>query len=619
MILQALYRYYEILLKDRSANIAMPGYSAAKVYYALNLSPEGELLDIVPCSTSVQGGKKSREVPYRLINVPERVKRTGTSAGPNFLCDNSTFVLGITGRKTKSGEEDVQFARMRFEAFRRHNLELLGKAHSRAAHAVIRFLENYQPRTAHRHPAIDHHLAGLLKGGNVIFQVAGKDVLGNAEIRRVWEAYQADEEAATMQCLVTGEIEPIARLHPTIHGVQGTGAMGASLVAFNEPAYESFNHGQGHGLNSPTSRHAASGYGVALNYLLSSRNPNRKIYLGDTTVVFWADSPDPRYAQTFAALVDPGYGEDRLGAEGNGRRAAQRLQTGQPLDLAALCAGLDDGTRFHVLGLAPNKARLVVRFFLSEPFGTFVERIQRHYEDLSIGERRPDQRTYLSPSRILAQCVSPKTIHREDELKTTWGMLGGALMRSILAGTLYPAALYYAILNRIRADADEKSVQKIGYARAAIIRAYLLRKYRRHSPNHFREVLVMSLNEQSAVPAYLLGRLFAVLEDVQLEAIGRGANATLKDRYFTAACASPARVFPVLLRLSQQHISKAEHGRASNWRIQKILNLLDVEKNPIPARLSLDEQGVFVLGYYHQRAAFYAPQADRCDADISSP
>ena len=114
----------------------------------------------------------------------------------------------------------------------------------------------------------------------------------------------------------------------------------------------------------------------------------------------------------------------------------------------------------------------------------------------------------------------------------------------------------------------------------------------------------MALNEKSTIPAYVLGRLFAVLEKVQQEAIGE-LGASIKDRYFTSACASPARVFPLLLRLSQHHISKAEYGYASDHRIQELLDLLDLEKDPFPAHLTLDEQGIFVLGYYHQRADFY--------------
>jgi CRISPR-associated protein Csd1 len=196
--------------------------------------------------------------------------------------------------------------------------------------------------------------------------------------------------------------------------------------------------------------------------------------------------------------------------------------------------------------------------------------------------------------------------------------MAGAVFRAILTGAPYPAALYYAIINRIRADMDDsqKNIHKINYARAAVIKAFLIRKYRNQSQHPIQEVLSMSLNEQSTIPAYALGRLFAVLEKVQQEAIGN-MNASIKDRYFTSACASPASVFPVLLRLSQHHISKAEFGYASDRRIQDILGLLDVEKNPIPARLSLDEQGIFVLGYYHQRAAFYVSNKDAKEAEAA--
>jgi CRISPR-associated protein Csd1 len=192
-------------------------------------------------------------------------------------------------------------------------------------------------------------------------------------------------------------------------------------------------------------------------------------------------------------------------------------------------------------------------------------------------------------------------------------------MRAILTDSPYPAALYNAIINRLRADMDDQQnrIHKINYVRAAVVKAFLRRKYRRQPQHPSQEVLVMSLNEKSTIPAYVLGRLFAVLEKVQKEAVG-DMNATIKDRYFTSACASPASVFPVLLRLSQHHISKAEYGYASDNRIQGLLNLLDVEKHPFPARLSLDEQGIFVLGYYHQRVAFYTHKNEAKEAETTS-
>ncbi len=614
MILQSLYNYYQILLDDPEVDVAPPGYSAENVSFALNISQDGELLDIVPLVSKSYDGKKERERNFRRMVVPEQVKRSGTNPKPNFLWDNSTFLLGIS----KKDLDDPQYSLKRFESFRQHNVELLAKVNSTAASAVISFLQKHNPQTAREHPVIARQLEGLLEGGNLIFQVEGKNVLDDPIIKRVWEDYALKQESRAMQCLVTGEIEPIARLHPSIKGVRGAQTTGASLVSFNLDAFSSYGREQG--LNSPVSRRAASGYGVALNYLLSDQNPNRKIYLGDTAVVYWAESGNKRYASVFAALINPEYldseQKENLSrhkeAESKMRQTAEKVQKGQALDATSLREGLDPDTRFCVLGLAPSAARLAVRFFLTEPFGVFAERILQHYKDLEIQKEYPNQPTYLSPYHILSECVSPKVTRRDDEVKSSWSLLGGALMRSILTGAPYPESLYVAYINRIRHDTDETNHEgrgrnvKINYTRAAYIKAHLLRKYRRQPQNPFQEALQMSLNESYSHPAYVLGRLFAWLERAQKEALGQNINATIKDRYFTSACSSPASVFPTILRLSNHYIAKAEYGGHLEYQIQALLDRL--EAGPFPARLSLDEQGIFVLGYYHQRAAFYTPK-----------
>jgi len=606
MILQALYNYYQILLKDPEVEIAEPGYSNAPVSYALNLSPQGDLLDIIPLAVPVRKGKKTVERPVRM-NVPEQVKRS-VNVAANFLCDNAAYVLGLTAKEAK----DPEYAKKRFEAFRQLNIEILSIADSPAARAVIAFLQKHDPQTAPKHPVIARHLEGLLEGGNLIFQVEGKNVLDDPKIQRAWEEYRTGQKAVRMQCLVTGEIEPIARLHPDIKGVRDAQSKGASLVSFNLDAFTSYGREQG--ANAPVSQRVASGYGIALNYLLSNQNPNRKIYLGDTTVVYWAESSDKRYASVFSALINPEFIEESSTEEKSRRdknaeqilsAIAKKIEQGKPLDIAMLEQDLDRDTRFYVLGLAPSAARLAVRFFLTEPFGVFAERIMQHYEDLKIEKEFANQPNYLSPYRILAECVSPKATQRDEEVKQSWSLLGGTLMRSILTGTPYPEGLYAAMLNRIRHDSDEERHSvKINYIRAAYIKAHLLRKYRRQDHNPYQEALEMSLNESFTHPAYVLGRLFAVLEKAQREAIGRNINATIKDRYFTSACATPASVFPTLLRLAHHWTSKAEYGGVSDRKIQDLLDMLDAK--PFPSRLTLEEQGVFVLGYYHQRAAFYS-------------
>lgn len=601
MILQALTRYYEILTGDPESGIAPPGYSTTNVSFAVNLSPEGDLLDLFPLVQTVQRNNKTEERPQRRI-VPEQVKRS-SGISPNFLCDSPAYVLAISGKEAK----DPEYCRKRFEAFKELNLKLLEAADSPAARAAAAFLNRYDPNSGGELPAINRHLDELAKGGNLVFMVDGNFVHEDPAVRQAWETYKLGRQAAPGQCLVSGETAPIARLHPSVKGVRDTNSTGATLVGFNAPAYESYHREQG--MNSPVSEKAAFAYTTALNYLLSAANENRKFLVGDTTVVYWAESPQKEYANAFMNLFEPEWvevetqGGRDLNAEKRMQEVGEKIRRVQAVDIKRLMEGLDLNTKFFILGLAPNKARISVRFFYQDLFGKTIYRVMQHYQDMQIVKEYDEQPTYLSVRQILDETASKNA----SEPKVM-PLMGGAVFRAILNNTPYPAALYNAVITRIRADQDnkEKRIKKINYQRAAIIKAYLTRKYRRQAQHPFQEVFCMSLNEKSTIPAYVLGRLFAVLEKVQQEAVPN-ANATIKDRYFTSACATPASVFPVLLRLSQHHISKAEYGYASDRRIEAILNLLEIDKNPIPAHLSLDEQGLFVLGYYHQRAAFYVP------------
>jgi len=599
MILQALNRYYEILQNDPEAkeNIAPFGYSVANVSFALNIGADGALLDVLPLFQQVQRGKKMREVPRPML-VPAQEKRT-VGIKPNFLCDNSAYVLGIPKSKGKK----ANYGEARFAAFRELHRRILAGIDSEAARALLAFLDQHDPLAAEAHPVISQHLERLLEGGNLVFQYRGQFVHEDPAIKSAWEEYKARQNAVEMQCLVTGEVAPIARLHPSLKRIRGAQPTGATLVGFNLEAFTSYNRSQG--LNAPVSQKAVFAYTTVLNYLLSEANLNRPMLLGDTTVVYWAES-ESRLAETiFSAFVDPDRAtRDEFAARREAERAlhtvAEYIRQGKKIDLDALLADLgDENPRFYVLGLAPNAARVSVRFFITNPFRTMMEHVAAHYRDLEIVKEYEDQPTYLSVWRILNETVSKKA---RD--KNASPLLAGAVFRAILTGAPYPAALYYAIINRVRADMDDKErrIQKINYVRAAVIKAYLLRKYRHHPANPFKEVLTMSLNEQSTNPAYVLGRLFAWLERAQQAAIGKNINATIKDRYFTSASATPASVFPILLRLAQHHFAKAEYGRYIENQVESLMAKL--EGQSFPARLTLDEQGAFILGYYHQRAAW---------------
>ena len=603
MILQALSRYYDILLNDDESDIAPPGYSSVGVSFALEISSKGELLNMLPVFQNIVMGKKTVEKPQRMI-VPEYAEPT-VNVAASLLCGKSDYVLGISEKDEKKPEH----SKKRFAEFCRLNKEILEQADCASARAVIAFLDNHQPTKVRSHRAISPHLEEILKGRRIVFLFNGKYTHEDKEILKVWDKHRMGKDAVVGQCLVTGEVAPIAIKHRKIQGIKNGQMAGNPLVSFNERAYESYNRLKAQGLNSPVSEKAEFAYATALNYLLLPTNENKKFYIGDTTVVYWAESERKEYARAFLGLCEPEEVEipaeeatptrDKK-IEKKLKKVAEKVRRVQALDnTKKLLEDLDGNTRFYVLGLAPNVARVSVRFFHSDPFDKVVEKIMQHYKDLEIVKEFEDQHTYLTIQDILKETVSPKA---SDQSAAP--LLAGSVFRAILENAPYPAALFNSIINRVRADQDEKYTKKINYARAAILKAYLLRKYRRQPQHPIQEVLVMSLNEQSTIPAYLLGRLFAVLEKVQQEAIG-DINASIKDRYFTSACAAPRTVFPTLLRLSQHWISKAEYGYASDRRIQDILNLLDVEKNPIPARLSLDEQGIFVLGYYHQRAAFF--------------
>ncbi|HPL54638.1 MAG TPA: type I-C CRISPR-associated protein Cas8c/Csd1, partial [Bacillota bacterium] len=514
MILQSLVKYYEILANDEESDISKLGYCRANISYVANLSLEGELLNIIPMKIGVQRGKKIVEVPQSM-EVPEQEKRA-VGIKSNFLCDNSSYVFGIDDK----GKPER--ARECFEAFKKLNIQILQNVNNAAAKSVINFVNNWDVDKAMEHPVLAEYIDEILSNGNFVFKLNGGEFVHyNKEIRQAWERYKSNSgNAAVMQCLVTGEKSLIARLHPSIKGVRGAQTAGGSMVSFNSRAYESYGRDEQQGLNAPVSEYATFAYSTVLNYLLADNS--RKIYLGDATIVFWAESPKKIY-QDFMSLYlnggvvinDEGLVNDEVAAS-EVKAVFEKIAQGKPID--ELSDVFDEKTNFHILAISPNAARLAVRFFISNTFGEFIRKISTHYQNIRIEKQYASEPDNVPIWRVLNETVSPKAMD-----KAATPLLAGAVLKAIITGSQYPLSLYNSIMIRIKAERD------INYYKASIIKGYLSR-----NTNKYKEVLTMSLNEQSDNKAYVFGRLFAVLEKVQKEA-NPGINSTIKDRYFTSA------------------------------------------------------------------------------------
>ncbi len=618
MIIQAAARYYKILAADPNCDIPRRGYSIVNINFVLVLSRDGEIVNLIPLVEKVMQGKKEVERAIQIV-VPEQVQRSGSSPKSNFLWDNSTFVLGITSNEAPG------YGKLRFDSFRERNRGALAGIDCPEAQAVIAFFDRYDMESIRQNESIADQIESLLKGmnSNIIFKLDGKTeyIHESERIKKFWDNSLKSADSETIgQCLATGAKHPIARLHRPLKGVYGARPTGAVLVGVNDPAYESFNKKQGE--ISPVSAQVEFEYTTALNYLLTSNTNRQRINLAETTVIYWAESPDKSYTDLFRALFTPEWtpSEEEMAkidstrdptAEKALKAITEAIREGKPIDLNSTLEGIDPDTKFYILGIKPNAARASVKFFLQEPFITVVKNVMQHYQDMQIEKQFPSQFDLLYPFAIVNETISPNAQKKEAS-----PLLAGTLLQAILTKRRYPEMLYTSIITRIRCDADnsDKRIEKINYIRASIIKGCLTRKTIIKNNKQIQEVLTMTLNTDADMPAYVLGRLFAVLEKAQIDAaFPNKLNSTIKDRYFASACATPATVFPVLLRLAQHHISKAEYGRNIDLRIQDIMQKLDVERNPFPAHLSLDDQGIFILGYYHQRNALYKSLSSKID------
>lgn len=585
MILQALHRLYERRANavDDTQRLAPIGFEPKEIPFILEIDREGRLIQIR--DTRISDGKRK---VARAELVPQGIKKTSGVAA-NLLWDPAEYVLGaVTDTKGRAGK--AERIAEQHAAFRARIAALPTAAHEDiGVGAVVKFLG-----------VLDRAALALLPEWEEIqmtnplmsFQLAGDTelVCQRSAVRSAWfdEFIVAESDGL---CLITGEPAPIERLHSAIKGVWGAQTSGANIVSFNLDAFNSY--GKEQGANAPVGKSAAAMYTTALNSLLA-RGSRQRVQVGDASTVFWAEEKTPLEDDFYLVFGEP--------AKDDSSRGSERVKAAYESFLSGkYAADADSETKFYVLGLSPNAARIAVRFWHVDTVAGLSGKIAQHFRDISIA-RSPRDPEAPSLFRLLTACAVQGKV---DNIPPN---LGGEVTRAILSGTPYPETWLQAALRRCRAEQD------VGYLRAAAIKACLNRFIRRLA-NGEKEFTV-SLDISNPNLAYRLGRLFAALEKVQEEA-SPGLNTTIRERYYAAASSAPVTVFTTLLRLKNHHMAKiANRGRVVN--LERLLGEIMNGIPEFPSQMALSEQGRFAIGYYHQRQAFYS-KADALTEQSESP
>lgn len=591
MILQALTQLYErrAVDPDPARRLPSPGLEDKDIPFIVELRPDGS--PVLLRDTRRLDGKKLRAQTFL---VPQGVKKTSGVAA-NLLWDTAEYALGVSAKADapRLPEQTAAFL-ARIQALAPHADGDAG------LHALLAFLQAPQLDLLRAAP----HWDELLQSNALVsFELqgdAGVLICQRPAVQAAIRSLAASQAPGTLaHCLVEGAPRPVARLHGAIKGVWGAQTSGANIVSFNLGAFNSY--GKEQGLNAPVGEAAVFAYTTALNALLDRDSPNR-IQVGDASTVFWADAPHPfdgtgagefTLADLFAEADNPDKHRDAVRALFNAVRSGQ-----MPKAVA--------DTRFFVLGLSPNAARISIRFWLpSVPFAELAPRLVQHFEDIRLARRYDSDPETPSLFRLLT------SLALQGKADNIPPRLAGEWMRAILECRPLPAGLLNVAVQRCKAERD------VPYLRACVLKAWLNRHARATSnptrPLHtFKEALDMD----NPAPAYRLGRLFATLERIQEQA-QPGINATIRDRYYGAASTTPVAVFTTLLRLKNAHLKKLSDSFGHYF--EKLIGEILAPLTGFPRQLTLAEQGEFALGYYHQRQDFFTKKTDTDSTATDQP
>ena len=507
MILKALYDYY-----NRCEGLSAKGLEQKEIGYLIVIDKDGAFVRI-------ESRMKDKKTAQRFL-VLQTIKRSGRKYTPNILWDNYEYVIGGADESAKKHDT---FIRM---------IEKLKEQVSsdRYLNAISEFYKkNEKLEDIIKNDVLYEEMHKSKKNISFLLQGENKIAAENEEVWNLILSQSADDDIYGI-CLVTGKKDSVARLHSTIKLTKDTGP----LISFKtDRGYDSYGKEQGY--NAQISGDAEFAYTTALNAMLQKGSRN-KFSVGSRTFVFWASSNSEAAEQTEGSLFDLlGYTEEEV--DDPNAKIEQVRKVFTAIYSGSLKTSLED--RFYILGLAPNSARIAVVYWSECSLKEFAGKILCHFKDMEIKDTRIDKKPYMGIKSMLAAV----TLNGKQSEATP--NLPEAVVKSIFQGTPYPFTLFSACIRRIRAESGSKDAIRI--ARMAIIKAYLNRT---NSNNKKIEIM---LDKSNTNQGYLCGRLFAVLDKIQVDANG---GSSIRERYMNAASATPASVFATILNLSSHHMEK---------------------------------------------------------------
>lgn len=605
MLIRSLCDYYDI--QSARGEAASDIMSEQPVHWMVMLTPDGRVADIIDRrieeSVPQKNGKVKIVKKPIVVSLPKRTQKPTIDA---YIIEHRPLYIFGLNYDAKIGltpDDKTGKARKSHEAFVKKNLEFFEGIDSEIARAYVNFIKNWVPENETENEQLKK-LGKEYQGSCYIFALDGRPECKLHKDKAVLAKYEklmakAEEEAAEsddgiMMCPIEGERLRAARIHDKIKGIKGGNSAGAGLVNFNSSAFESY--GKNQSMNSGISEKAMKKYTSSLNKLLA--DPMHHIYSDDMTVVFFAMKHDDKAeCDLFNGYLNSSNAVTEDSTKADVKAVSENIyHKGQTGNAQALDKDVDNGVDFFVAGFTPNGSRICQKFMVRNKFGKIIDNVKQHQQDMAICGSNGE----IPLWRINKELVSPNSANAISPA------LQSDMFQAILNGTNYPYTLLETVVRRVCTDSDTDSNNKIkiNEVRAGLIKAFINRKSR---INGDKEEITMTLNPENTNPAYLCGRLFAVLEKIQLEATDVKLNRTIKDAYFSSASSRPALIMPRLIDLSNYHLRKLKEGRAIYF--SKLINeIMGKIKDSLPTNLSIMEKGEFQLGYFQQNKDFFAEQ-----------